>query len=77
VSGSQQGAVLHDADIAAGRVIRFFKTGLRPVLGGAIYLPICTPRGRLVALQMAQAIRICLQKAGVKFAPFVPPLDQR
>ncbi len=69
------GAVLHDADEAAERLIGFLETGLMPVIGGEpiplAAQSICVHGDSPGALHMAQAIRARLQAAGVSLAPFL------
>lgn len=74
---SQAGAVLHDAEEAAARLIRFLETGRMPVIEGApIQLAaqsICVHGDTAGALAMAQAIHAKLGEAGVSVAPFLRP----
>ncbi|MBD1206333.1 MAG: LamB/YcsF family protein [Rhodobacteraceae bacterium] len=69
------GAVLHDADVAAARMLRFARTGLMPVLGGGeIALQagsICVHGDTPDAVAMAQAVRAALEGAGITVRPFV------
>lgn len=75
VPRSRPGAVLHDADQAADRLIEFLKSGRMPVLdGGSLPLDahsICVHGDTAGALDMAQVIRARLAEAGVALAPFV------
>lgn len=75
VPRSRPGAVLHDADQAADRLIEFLKSGRMPVLdGGSVPLDahsICIHGDTAGALDMAQVIRARLAEAGVALAPFV------
>lgn len=75
VPRSRAGAVLHDANEAADRLLRFLETGLMPVMGGeAIPLAaqsVCVHGDTAGALHMAQVIRNRLQSAGVAVAPFL------
>ncbi len=76
VPRSQPGAVLHDPQQAAERLLGFLDTGLMPVVGGPpIRLAaqsICVHGDSPGALGMAQGLRRALQAAGVTIAPFVP-----
>ncbi len=69
------GAVLHDADAAAERLIRFLDSGEMPVAGGgAVRLAaqsICIHGDTPGAVSMARRIRERLAAAGVGFAPFL------
>jgi UPF0271 protein len=75
VPRGQPGAVLHDADVAAARMLRFARTGLMPVLGGGeIALQagsICVHGDTPDAVAMAQAVRAALEGAGIAVRPFV------
>lgn len=75
VPRSQAGAVLHDADEAAGRLVRFLETGRMPVIEGQpIALAaqsICVHGDTAGAIGMAQAIRARLDAAGATIAPFL------
>lgn len=75
VPRSRPGAVLHDADEAATRLIRFLKSGRMPVLDGdSIPLEahsICIHGDTAGALEMARVIRARLAEAGVTLAPFL------
>jgi 5-oxoprolinase (ATP-hydrolysing) subunit A len=75
VSRSAQGAVIHDAEAAAARLLGFLETGLMPVPGGpAIPLKahsICVHGDTPGAVGMAQRIRAALTGAGVTIAPFL------
>ncbi|MCZ8151460.1 MAG: LamB/YcsF family protein [Rhodobacteraceae bacterium] len=75
VPRGQPGAVLHDADVAAARMLRFARTGLMPVLGGGeIALQagsICVHGDTPDAVAMAQAVRAALEGAGITIRPFV------
>ncbi len=75
VPRGQPGAVLHDADVAAARILRFARTGLMPVLGGGeIALQagsICVHGDTPDAVAMAQAVRAALEGAGITVRPFV------
>ena len=73
---SRPGSVLHDADAAADRLLRFLDSGLMPVADGApIRLAaqsICVHGDTAGAVQMAERIRARLAEAGVTVAPFLP-----
>lgn len=77
VPRSQAGAVLHDADEAAGRLVRFLETGRMPVIeGGPVALAaqsICVHGDTAGAVGMAQAIRARLEAAGAAIVPFMKP----
>lgn len=72
---SRPGAVLHDANQAADRLIEFLESGQMPVLdGGSVPLDahsICVHGDTAGALDMAQVIRARLAEAGVALAPFL------
>lgn len=74
VPRSRPGAVLHDAEAAAERLIEFLQSGRMPVLdGGSIPLEahsICVHGDTPGALDMARVIRNRLAEAGVALAPF-------
>ncbi|MEC7764863.1 MAG: 5-oxoprolinase subunit PxpA [Pseudomonadota bacterium] len=69
------GAVLHDADEAADRLVGFLKTGRMPVLGGGdIALDahsICVHGDNPAAVDTARQIRAALAAEGVTLAPFL------
>lgn len=75
VPRSRPGAVLHDAEAAAARLLAFLKTGLMPVIEGApiplAAQSICVHGDSPGALQMATVIRARLQAAGVTLASFL------
>lgn len=75
VPRNRPGAVIHDAGVAAERLLRFLDTGRMEVLGGdAIPLAaqsICVHGDTPGALQMAAQIRAALVAAGVTVAPFL------
>ena len=72
------GAMIHDAQEAAERLIQFFKTGLMPVIDGdPISLAahsICVHGDSGSAVGMAREIRERLTAAGVAVSPFVRDL---
>lgn len=75
VPRSRPGAVLHDAEEAATRLIGFLESGRMPVLdGGSIPLAadsVCIHGDSPGAVAMARAIRARLNAAGVALAPFL------
>lgn len=75
VPRSRQGAVLHNADSAADRLIRFLGTGRMPAIEGEpIALAahsICVHGDTTGALVMARTIRKRLEEAGASIAPFL------
>lgn len=75
VPRSQVGAVLHDPEEAAARLLWFLETGCMPVIAGApIQLAsqsICVHGDTAGALAMAQTIRAKLGGAGVSVAAFL------
>lgn len=74
VPRSHEGAVLHDADEAAERLIRFLETGRMQVIGGKpIELTaqsVCIHGDTTGALAIAKKIRARLDAAGISVAPF-------
>lgn len=70
----QAGAVLHDPDEAAERMLRFIETGLMPVLGGGTVAlaagSICVHGDTPSAVEMARKLRSQLDGAGVVLRPF-------
>lgn len=77
VPRSQPGAVLHDADAAAARILRYLETGLMPVIGGdpipLAAQSICVHGDTAGAVNMARDLRAKLVAAGVEVAPFLDP----
>lgn len=75
VPRSRPGAVLHDVDAAAERLVRFLETGRKAVIeGDAIELAahsICVHGDTTGALAMARRIRARLEPTGVSVAPFL------
>lgn len=75
VPRTQPGAVLHDADAAAERILRFLDTGLMPVIGGdpvpLAAQSICVHGDTKGAARMARDLRTRLAGAGVQIAPFL------
>lgn len=72
---SRHGAVLHDADMAADRLIGFLESGRMPVEGAApiplAAQSVCIHGDTEGAEQMARQIRARLAEAGVKIRPFL------
>lgn len=77
VPRGRDGAMIHDADIAAERLVRFLATGLMPVTGGdPIRLAahsICVHGDSPGALAMASHIKSRLAAAGFAIQPFLQP----
>ncbi len=75
VPRSQPGAVLHDVEEVADRLIRFLETGLMPAIQGApiplAAQSVCVHGDTAGAVSMAQAIRARLGAAGIAVAPFL------
>lgn len=75
VPRSEPGAVLHDADEAAERLVAFLSTGRMPVAGGGdIELAaqsICVHGDNPAAVDTARKIRDALAAEGVTLAPFL------
>ena len=69
------GAMIHDADEAADRLISFFNTGLMPTVGGdPVRLnaqSICVHGDGPTAVEMARALRVKLEGAGFQIGSFV------
>lgn len=76
VPRSRPDAMLHGADEAASRLIRFLDSGLMPVVGGdpipLAAQSICVHGDSAGAVTMAQEIRNRLGAAGVSLLPFLP-----
>lgn len=74
VPRGQPGAVLHDADAAAARLLRFAETGRMPVLGGGEVAldagSVCVHGDTPDAVRMAQVIRARLTAAGITLRAF-------
>ena len=73
----QPGAVLHDPDQAAERLIRFVESG-RMEVAGAAPIPlaassVCVHGDSPGALDMARRVRARLEAAGIVIAPFLQP----
>lgn len=77
VPRTRPGAVLHDAEAAATRLLAFLETGRMPVLDGPpIQLAaqsVCVHGDGPSAVEMARQIRARLTDAGVTLAPFIAP----
>lgn len=71
---AREGAVLHDAEAAAQRLLDFLATGRMPVIdGGHVALEahsICVHGDGPAAVAMARRVRAALEAEGVTFAPF-------
>lgn len=74
---SAPGAVIHDAEAAAARLLAFFDTGAMPTLdGGSIRLAadsICVHGDNPAAVAMAARVRSALEGQGLTVAPFIAP----
>lgn len=74
VPRTQAGAVLHDPDAVADRMLRFLDTGRMPVLGGGEVAlkagSICVHGDSPGAVAMARTLRQRLEAAGVSIRPF-------
>lgn len=75
VPRAQPGAVLHDVEETAARILRFLETGLMPVIDGdpipLAAQSICVHGDTAGALGMARQLRARLGDAGVGVAPFL------
>ncbi|MFA7437916.1 LamB/YcsF family protein [Castellaniella sp.] len=75
VPRTRAGAVLHDADAAAQRLIQFLDTGYMPTLdGSSVRLAVdsvCVHGDTKGAVAMARSIRERLRAAGISVAPFL------
>jgi UPF0271 protein len=75
VPRSRPGAVLHDAEAAAARLIGFIESGRMPVMDGdpvpLAVQSICVHGDSPGAVQMARVVRQRLEAAGVTVAPFL------
>jgi 5-oxoprolinase (ATP-hydrolysing) subunit A len=75
VPRSHPGAILHDAEAAADRLIGFIETGRMPVLGGdpipLAVQSVCVHGDTAGAVAMARVVRQRLERAGVTIAPFL------
>ena len=74
VPRGQEGAVLHDADEAAARMVRFLETGRMPVLGGGEVAlaagSICVHGDTPGAVVMARQLRGAMEGVGIALRPF-------
>lgn len=74
---ARDGAVLHDPEAAADRLLGFLATGRMPVLdGGTVALEaqsICVHGDGPAAVAMARRVRAALEAEGVTLAPFLGP----
>lgn len=77
VPRTREGAVIHDPEMAAHRLVEFISTGLMPnVEGPPIPLTahsICVHGDSPAAQEMAAQIRITLEASDIAFAPFISP----
>lgn len=78
VPRSHPHAMIHDAEVAANRLIGLLQTGLMPTLDGpAIGLAaqsVCVHGDSPGAVAMARHIRATLNGAGITLSPFLPPV---
>ena len=78
VPRSHPDAMIHDADVAAGRLIDWLANGLMPTLGGpAIRLAaqsICVHGDNPGAVDTARKIRSSFGQAGITITAFLPPV---
>lgn len=78
VPRSHPNAMIHDAEIAAKRLIGFLDTGLMPTIGGAaiplVAHSICIHGDSPGAVLMARDIRTALENAGISLTPFLPQI---
>jgi UPF0271 protein len=76
VPRSRPGAVFHDGDEAARRLVKFFESGLMPVIDGdpipLAAQSICVHGDTPGAVAMAGHVRDALSAAGLSIAPFLP-----
>ena len=74
VPRGQAGAVLHDAEEAAERLLRFAETGRMPVLGGGEVAlaarSVCVHGDTPGAVALARGLRHRLEAAGIAIRPF-------
>ena len=77
VPRSHPDAMIHDADIAARRLVAFLENSMMPTLDGPpVHLAaqsICVHGDSVGAVHMARHIRTAFGKAGISFAAFLPP----
>lgn len=79
VSRKKPGAILHDVDLVASRVLRMVEAGAVETITGAM-LPmdigsICVHGDNPGAIQMAAAVRRKLAEAGIAIKPFAPGVN--
>jgi len=76
VPRGQPGALLHDAEAAAERLVRFLSSGLMPVVDGdpipLAAQSVCVHGDSPGAVALAQTLRARLTARGVTLAPFLP-----
>jgi len=76
VPRKSRGAMIHDPDVAARRLVDFLSTGLMPTVDGPpIRLEvhsICVHGDSQGALAMARHVRSEMEAAGIAVAPFLP-----
>lgn len=76
VSRREKGAVLHDAEVVAQRMLQLVQTGeIESITGARVRLQahsICVHGDSAGAVAMAQRVREYLSAAGVHIRPFVP-----
>jgi UPF0271 protein len=81
VPRNREGAMIHDADAAANRLVEFLSTGLMPTIDGlAIPLKahsICVHGDSSGALAMARHIRQELEAAGIEVRAFLQPIKEQ
>lgn len=75
VPRNRPGAVIHDAAEATARLVRFFETGLMPVIDGdpipLAAQSICVHGDTAGAVQLAAELKAGLTQAGIRIAPFI------
>ncbi|MCG8667783.1 MAG: 5-oxoprolinase subunit PxpA [Pseudomonadales bacterium] len=79
VPRKQEGAVLHDPEVAAPRIVKFIEQGaIESVNGKKIPVPIdsiCVHGDSPSAVEMAAAIRLALTDAGIEIRPMSQTLN--
>ncbi|ROP60623.1 LamB/YcsF family protein [Curtobacterium sp. PhB115] len=77
VSRSRPGAVLHDPDVVAERVLRIVTEGVATAVDGSEIRvaaeSVCVHGDSPGAVETARAIRSLLTERGIEIAPFAPP----
>lgn len=77
VARSQPGAVIHDPDVAAARIVRLIETGeVETQSGGTLRLhadTICLHSDTPTAVPIARALRAALDEAGIAVLPVAAP----